>query len=179
MKTITKKIQPPYFKQILTGKKRFDIRLNHLDKEDVKGIFCPKCKGRGWIQEESDICHDCVEGFKPGMNKEDFCYQVGDTLRLREWIEKQKTSFSYQGEYGSIGRPMMIPASEISYYTGRQVVCQITSIVHLYIRDYPLNDNVGLNSAGPPTVMIDGKEFWKGEEIGQYGLVVLGIEVRE
>jgi hypothetical protein len=111
--------------------------------------------------------------------------EVGNTLRLQEWFPNKCPKCNgdgfVNGDYCESGRYNHIDClncngtGKMWQYTDREVVCWITSIVHLSVRDYPLNGNA---KCGFFSVLLDGKEFWKPEEIGQYGLVVLGLHTK-
>ncbi|MBP9759320.1 DUF3850 domain-containing protein [Candidatus Dojkabacteria bacterium] len=49
MKTITKKLHPEYFQQILDGKKKFEVRLNDFDIEEGDLLLL-----REWDPETKD-----------------------------------------------------------------------------------------------------------------------------
>jgi hypothetical protein len=165
MKTIKKKTQPEYFEQILIGSKRFEIRLNHLDPKDIVEIwehlpdvdyslgdrnetlmyaYNPRTSGKAHL--------DWIKEHYPNLQ-----YEAGDTLRLREW----KPRHELPDNYG-------LATALDGYYTGREVACQITSIVKIDIHIYA----EGGISAG---LEIDGHNWWSMDDIGNYGLVVLGL----
>jgi hypothetical protein len=177
MKTITKKCQPPYFEQILNGTKRFEIRLNHLDIKDILTLFYNE------KLNPSDLEVQCFSIRREGKTTEFITkakehnidlehYEVGDTLRLREWDGKTRV-----GNFEQIAPHTFRDNLFTDGYTGREVACRITSIVKISIN--PLNQTNGdkMWIAYPHIIFDDHSEWWTPTEIGRYGLVVLGLEV--
>jgi len=201
MKIINQKCQSTFFEQFLKGKS-FDIKLNHLEEKDIVGIQCPKCEGRGWIEEDGIdftsydqiVCPNCVEGVIPGMNKEDFQYQIGDTLWQLEYIPikcpKCDGDGFVNGDYCESGRYNHIDClncngmGKIWEYTNHKEIYKITFIMKINVKPITslverIDRETGIvsnyNHEEYAKVLIDNNDFWTPEEIAKYGLVVIGM----